>query len=127
MRSFDAASADEAWRLAVDAIKDGTYVLRQNGRGGYTSELLHVTIHVHDSRQRWVVSRTPALSVAFSIVEVIGILNGRRDSAYLNFFNPLLPTYAGTGMEYHGAYGGARHRSWIKRPDALPNSSRIGH
>ena len=105
MRSFDAASADEAWRLAVDAIKDGTDVLRQNGRGGYTSELLHVTIHVHDSRQRWVVSRTPALSVAFAIVEVIGILNGRRDSAYLNFFNPLLPKYAGTGAEYHGAYG----------------------
>ena len=33
MRSFDAASADEAWRLAVDAIKDGTDVLRQNGEG----------------------------------------------------------------------------------------------
>jgi thymidylate synthase len=105
MRSFDAASADEAWRLAVDAIKDGTHVLRQNGRGGYTSELLHVTLHVHDSCQRWVVSRNPALSVAFAVVEVIGILNGRRDSAYLNFFNPLLPKFAGTGAEYHGAYG----------------------
>jgi thymidylate synthase len=105
MRSFDAASADEAWRLAVDAIKDGTHVLRQNGRGGYASELLHVTIHVHDSRQRWVISRNPALSVAFAIVEVIGILNGRRDSAYLNFFNPLLPQFAGAGAEYHGAYG----------------------
>jgi thymidylate synthase len=105
MQSFDAASADEAWRLAVDAIKGGTHVLRQNGRGGYTSELLHVTIHVHDSRQRWVISRTPALSVAFAVVEVIGILNGRCDSAYLNFFNPSLPTFAGTGAEYHGAYG----------------------
>jgi len=105
MRSFDAVSADEAWRFAVDAIKDGTQVLRQNGRGGYTSELLHVTIHVHDSRQRWVVSRAPALSVAFAVVEVIGILNGRRDSAYLNFFNPVLPKFAGTGAEYHGAYG----------------------
>ena len=105
MRSFDAASADEAWQLAVAAIKDGTQVLRQNGRGGFTSELLHVTIHVRDSRQRWVVSRSPALSVAFAIVEVIGILAGRRDSAYLNFFNPALPKYAGTGAEYHGAYG----------------------
>jgi thymidylate synthase len=111
MRSFDAATADEAWRVAVDAIKDGKGVLWQNGRGGYTSELLHVTIHVHDSRQRWVVSRAPALSVAFAIVEVIGILNGRRDSAYLNFFNPLLPKYAGTGEEYHGAYGFRLRRS----------------
>jgi thymidylate synthase len=105
MPLFDAASADMAWQLAAAAIKDGTHVLRQNGRGGYTSELLHVTIQIHDSRQRWVVSRTPALSVAFAVVEVIGILNGRRDSAYLNFFNPLLPRFAGTGAEYHGAYG----------------------
>lgn len=105
MLSFDAASADEAWRLAVGAIKEGTYALRQNGRGGYTSELLHVTIHVHDPRQRWVVSRTPALNPAFAAAEVIGILNGRCDSAYLNFFNPRLPRFAGTGAEYHGAYG----------------------
>jgi thymidylate synthase len=105
MPSFESPTADRAWLLAVAAIKDGSEVLRQNGRGGYTSELLHVTIHVHDSRQRWVVSRSPALSVAFAIVEVIGILNGRRDSAYLNFFNPNLPSFAGTGPEYHGAYG----------------------
>ncbi len=42
---------------------------------------------------------------AFAIVEVIGILAGRRDSAYLNFFNPALPKYAGSGAEFHGAYG----------------------
>ena len=105
MPSFDSPTADRAWLLAVAAIKNGSQVLRQNGRGGCTSELLHVTIHVHDSRQRWVVTRSPALSVAFAIVEVIGILNGRRDSAYLNFFNPILPRFAGTGAEYHGAYG----------------------
>jgi thymidylate synthase len=105
MPLFDAMSADEAWRLAVTAIKDGSSVLRQSGRGGYTSELLQVMIQVRDSRQRWVVSRSPGLSVAFAIVEVIGILNGRRDSAYLNYFNPVLPKYAGSGAEYHGAYG----------------------
>jgi thymidylate synthase len=38
-------------------------------------------------------------------VEVIGILSGRRDSGYLNFFNPILPRFAGDGPEYHGAYG----------------------
>jgi thymidylate synthase len=42
---------------------------------------------------------------AFAIVEVIGILAGRRDSAYLNFFNPARPKYAGSGAEFHGAYG----------------------
>lgn len=105
MPLFDSGSADEAWRLAVSSFSNGEGVREQNGRGGRTLELLHATIHVRDSRQRWVVSRTPALSVAFAIVEVIGILNGRRDSAYLNFFNPGLPQFAGTGLEYHGAYG----------------------
>jgi thymidylate synthase len=105
MQSFDAVSADEAWLLSVAALKDQNHLPRQEGRGGATNELLHVAIDIHDSRQRWVVSRTPALSVAFSIVEVIGILNGRRDSGYLNYFNADLPKYAGTGPEYHGAYG----------------------
>jgi thymidylate synthase len=105
MRSFESESADGAWLLAVQAIHNQSHLPRQPGRGGSTSELLHATIEVRDSRQRWVVSRSPGLSVAFAIVEVIGILNGRCDSAYLNFFNPILPRYAGTGAEYYGAYG----------------------
>jgi thymidylate synthase len=105
MSVFESDSADGAWLIAVDALKEQARQPRQEGRGGSTSELLHVTIHVRDPRQRWVVSRTPALSVAFAIVEVIGILNGRRDSAYLNFFNPRLPKFTGHGSEYHGAYG----------------------
>jgi len=105
MFSFESESADEVWLLAVDAIRSQMSAPRQHGRGGAVSELLHATLHIHDSRQRWVVSRSPGLSVAFAIVEVIGILNGRRDSAYLNFFNPILPKFAGTGAEYHGAYG----------------------
>jgi thymidylate synthase len=105
MLSVDVVSADEAWLLSVAALKDRAHQPRQGGRGGSTTELLHVAIQLRDSRQRWVVSRTPALSVAFSIVEVIGILNGRRDSEYLNFFNPLLPRFAGEVPEYHGAYG----------------------
>ena len=105
MRLFESESADGAWLLAVRAIRNQSHLPRQPGRGGSTSELLHTAIEVRDSRQRWVVSRSPGLSVAFAIVEVIGILNGRCDSAFLNFFNPILPRYAGTGAEYHGAYG----------------------
>lgn len=105
MPTFESDSADGAWLLAVAALKKQATEPRQEGRGGKTSELLHATIHVGDSRQRWVVSREPGLSVAFAIVEVIGILNGRRDSAYLNFFNPRLPKFAGQGPMYHGAYG----------------------
>lgn len=105
MRMFESDSADGAWLLAVDALKQQAAAPRQRGRGGSTCELLHVAMQVRNSRQRWVVSRSPGLSVAFAIVEVIGILNGRRDAAYLNFFNPRLPKFAGNGPLYHGAYG----------------------
>jgi thymidylate synthase len=103
--SFDAISADDAWLLSVAALNNRSHLPQQGGRGGGTTELLHVMIHLRDPRQRWVVSRVPAMSVAFAIVEVVGILNGRRDSEYLNFFNPILPRFAGEGPEYHGAYG----------------------
>jgi thymidylate synthase len=105
MLSFDAPTADAAWLLAAAALKERSLLPKQNGRGGSTTELLHVTIQIHNPRQRWVISREPALSVAFAIVEVIGILNGRRDARYLNFFNPIVPRFAGSGTEYHGAYG----------------------
>lgn len=45
------------------------------------------------------------MSVAFALVEVIGIISGRGDSSYLNYFNPRLPKYAGDGQSYPGAYG----------------------
>lgn len=45
------------------------------------------------------------MSAPFAIVEIIGIIAGRQDSAYLNFFNPRLPKFAGSGLSYPGAYG----------------------
>lgn len=105
MQTFDTTTADEAWLEVVAALKQREHLPQQDGRGGRTAELLHVGIQLDNSRQRWVVSRNPPLSVAFAIVEVIGILNGRRDSGYLNFFNPILPRFSGDGPEYHGAYG----------------------
>ena len=45
------------------------------------------------------------MSVPFALVEVIGIISGRDDSSYLNYFNPRLPKYAGGGDSYPGAYG----------------------
>jgi len=105
MPVFEANSADKVWLDSLSALKESPDVPLQNGRGGPTSELLHTMLQVHDSRQRWVTSRDPVMSAPFAIVEVIGILNGRRDSGYLNFFNRLLPKYAGNGPEYHGAYG----------------------
>lgn len=105
MPMFESETADGVWLHAVEELKERAALPLQEGRGGNTCEVLHAVLQVSNPRERWVVSRSPGLSVAFAIVEVIGILNGRRDSGYLNFFNPRLPKFAGNGSLYHGAYG----------------------
>ena len=105
MPFFEASTANGVWLQSISAARESPDVPLQNGRGGPTLELLHAMLHVQDSRERWITAREPVMSVPFAIVEVIGILNGRRDSGYLNFFNRALWKYAGSGAEYHGAYG----------------------
>ena len=104
-RSFNGETADEAWRLSIQALMDDGNALIQQSRLGPTREILHATFSIRNPRQRWVLSRTPAINPAFAIAEVIWILLGRRDAAFLNFWNPILPKFAGDGDTYHGAYG----------------------
>lgn len=105
MQVFEGRTADESWRAAADLFKRGDETSRQPGRGGVTRELLPAVFVIQDPSQRWVISRNPAMSVPFALVEIIGIIAGRQDSEYLNFFNPRLPQFAGTGSVYPGAYG----------------------
>lgn len=107
---FAADTADEVWRAAAAALIDGDEVYQQKSRNGSTRELLHATFVLRKPRQRWVLSRRPALNPAFAIAETVWILQGRDDAAFLNFWNPVLPAFAGRGLRYHGAYG-ARLRS----------------
>ncbi len=100
---FEGETADEVWRaiagkLCADAAS-------QPSRAGDTRELLHAAIGIRNPRQRWVFARTPPLNPGFAIAEVVWLLSGRRDAAFLNYFNRELPKYAGTGEAYHGAYG----------------------
>ena len=67
--------------------------------------MLAASFVIADPTQRWVISRVPPMSVPFALVEAVGILAGRDDSSYLNFFNPRLPHFAGAGSVYPGAYG----------------------
>ncbi len=105
MRVFEGRSADEAWHAAVAQFQTPTEVRHQAGRGGATRELLAASFVITDPTQRWVISRVPSISVPFALVEAIGILAGRQESSYLNFFNPQLPHFAGSGSIYPGAYG----------------------
>lgn len=102
--SFSARTADEAWIDAARAVLAEQDCL-QSGRGGATSEVLHASLRITDPRQRWVTSRRPAINPAFAIAEAFWILGGRDDAHFVNFWNPALPRYAGSGESYHGAYG----------------------
>lgn len=104
-RSFSGETADEAWRMSVKALLEDNDVLIQPSRIGPTREILHATFSIGNPRQRWVLSRTPSMNPAFAIAEVIWIMRGRKDSEFLNFWNPALPRFAGDGDTYHGAYG----------------------
>lgn len=68
-------------------------------------ELLHACFELKNPAERWVTSRVPSLNIAFALAEVIWIVRGRNDAAFLNYFNRELPKFAGDSPTYHGAYG----------------------
>ena len=103
--SFQGQSADHVWQEAADAFRQALGVRSQDSRGGPTKEILHVGMSIADPRQRWVVSRTPPLNVAFALAEIVWIMNGRCDLAFLEYWNSEYRKYVGPGPELHGAYG----------------------
>lgn len=97
-------TADSIWcQIVKDVTEQGIH--GQRSRLGETAELLHAHIALSDIRERWILSRTPALNPAFAIAEVFWILAGHNESPFINHWNPTLPRFAGGGAEYHGAYG----------------------
>ena len=104
-RSFEGPTADHVWQQLAEAFRAGDGVRVQPSRGGATKECLRVAITVNDPRQRWVASRQPPLNVAFALAEVVWIMTGRNDLAFLKAWNSRLPKYLGKGPYLHGAYG----------------------
>jgi len=105
IQAFAGATADELWREVVDGFADEHASDIHQGRGGETKEMLHVSLTLDNPQQRWVLSRRPALNVAFAIAEVIWIVSGRNDSDFLTYWNRRLPEFVGNGPTLHGAYG----------------------
>jgi len=100
---FERQTADELWLALADAFHQG--VADQSSRAGATKELLHVAMSLQDPRQRFVISRTPPINIAFALAEILWIVAGRNDSAFINYFNRGYSRYCGDGPVYHGAYG----------------------
>lgn len=100
---FVGNTADAIWRQAAQTLTGQAH--RQDSRLGLTRELLHCTFLLTNPRQRWVLSRQPALNPAFAIAEVVWILRGHDDAGFPKFWNPALSRFVGEGDRYHGAYG----------------------
>jgi len=105
MHLFEGTTADEVWVKAASEFENSEEARVQPSRGGETKELLGAVFTIKDPRQRWVVSRQPAINPAFALAEVVWIVSGRRDSAFVNYWNPKLREFAGDARNYHGAYG----------------------
>ena len=105
MHLIEGRTADEVWREAAGRLQGRQGTLQQPSRRGDTLELLHTCLVVNHPADRWVLNRRPAINPAFALAEVIWILSGRDDSGFLNFWNPILPAFAGRGPLYYGAYG----------------------
>ena len=101
---FGGHSANCIWKCAADLLIAGDCE-KQSTRLGESKELLHATVYLSDPRQRWVSARKPAISPAFAIAELFWICGGHSDSAFINYWNPSLPKFAGNAAKYHGAYG----------------------
>ncbi len=127
-RSFEGPTADHVWQQLAEEFRRGDGALVQPSRGGATKEILHAAITVNDPRQRWVASRQPPLNVAFALAEVVWIMTGRNDLAFLEAWNSRLPEYVGNGPHLHGAYGyRLRHHKGVDQVtrayEALRNNS----
>lgn len=104
-QTINGDSADDVYRNAIRLFKDSSVAKPQDSRLGRTIEIPRVTFSISDPRKRYVFSRMPAINPAFAIAEVIWIMTGRDDAAFLNYFNSSLPKFAGNSPTYHGAYG----------------------
>lgn len=102
---LEARTANDLWKHAAGWFNQDGSAAKQASRNGLTQEVMNVAFTLDDPRQRWIAARVPAMNPAFAIAEVVWIVSGRNDAAMLNYFNPVLPRYAGDGAQYHGAYG----------------------
>lgn len=100
-------TADQVWRRAAEFIRShGVEVSSRNfqdaSKPKKTKELLHVMMSVQYPMQRLVFARP--INPAFAVAEVIWILSGANDLAFVEFWNPRMKTWA-TGDSFWGAYG----------------------
>ena len=111
MRLIKGNNANEVWTKCCGILLGHSGYEECKTRLGPARELLHVSLTIRKPRQRWVVSRIPAINPAFALAELVWIYSGSNEANLIYRWNPALPKFAGKGRFYHGAYGyRLRHR-----------------
>lgn len=95
-------TANDIWMQAYKSVTNSSSI---KARGGRTKEILHATMSINDPLQKWTTCRNPPMSIGYALAELIWILSGSDDAQTINFWNPVLPKYAGDYENYPGAYG----------------------
>lgn len=103
IETIEGKTANEVWRKAVDMLLAQKDTL--SGRTGDVYEILHAFISIENPRQKWIYDRIPPISISFALAELVWIMNGEERSEIINYWNPILPKFAGDGDVYYGAYG----------------------
>lgn len=95
-------SADQVWRAAAQEVLESGQI--QPSRAGLTREVRQLMLEIKNPNDRVVFARP--INPAFGVAEVIWILAGANDSAFLEFWNPRMVNYVDKGQsQFHGAYG----------------------
>lgn len=100
---IEGKTANEVWIKAASMLLEEKHLLAS--RTGDVFEILHMFMTIENPRQKWIYDRVPPISIGYALAELVWIMNGEDKSDIINFWNPKLPKYAGTGMVYYGAYG----------------------
>ena len=100
---IDGKTANDVWKKAAGKLLAQEKTLR--GRNGDVFELLHAFVSIENPRQKWIYDRIPPISIGFALAELVWIMNGEERSEVINYWNPNLSKFAGTGNAYYGAYG----------------------
>ncbi|MFZ1683733.1 MAG: thymidylate synthase [Candidatus Zixiibacteriota bacterium] len=105
MKTIESDSADHAWISATRLFQDSRNLITYESRCGKCHDIGRMALLLNDPRQRWVLSRQPAINPAFALAECVWILTGRNDLAFLQYFNSEYAKYVGHSTQVYGAYG----------------------
>lgn len=96
-------TANDVWIESVNNLKQIKEILPC--RTGQMYEIPHVFMTIENPQEKWVYNRVPPISIAFSLAEIVWIINGKSESKIINSWNSQLSSFSGTSEYYHGAYG----------------------